>query len=102
MEGLILAHEAPVARLATRFSVAPELVSALQRVRARMHADYSLLGTIYMFAYDRTGVSDKCYQCSEHGASVSFVSSQPRSQAEAVCHDKAERDIRIRSRHDCK
>ncbi len=38
--------------------------------------------------------------CSDHGVSVSFVSSQQRSQAEAVCHDKVERDIRNRSQLD--
>ncbi len=45
-------------------------------------------------------VHDVLRQCSDLGVSVSFVSSQSRSQARAVCHDKVERDIRNPSQLD--
>ena len=40
------------------------------------------------------------HMCSDHGTSVSIFSSRSWSQAEIVCHDEVERDIRNCSRID--
>ncbi len=49
---------------------------------------------------NQESVRSRPFVVTMHGVSVSFVSSQQRSQAEAVCHDKVERDIRNRSQLD--